>query len=89
MVILLLLLAAIFGYLALDAYSLGKPVRGVPYEIEAKARGESLDGVSLIEQRKRQAWHRSYGVGRPADVVWIWAILSGACFALAVMVAYE
>ncbi|HVR54974.1 MAG TPA: hypothetical protein VMS38_34965 [Pseudorhodoferax sp.] len=89
MVILLLLLAAIFGYLAIDAYSLGKPARGVPYEVEAKARGENLDGVSLIEQRERQAWHRSYGIGKPADVVWIWATLCGACFALAVVVAYE
>lgn len=49
--ILLLLLAAVFGCLAFDAYSMGTPARHAPYEIEARARGENLDGVSLAEQR--------------------------------------
>ena len=33
MVILLLVLAAFFGYLAVDAFSMGKPARNVPYPL--------------------------------------------------------
>lgn len=89
MVILLLVLAAFFGYLAVDAFSMGKPARNVPYEIEANARRENLDGISLAEQRERQAWQRSYGIGKPSDIVWLWAVLAGTSFASALVVAYQ
>ena len=89
MVILLLVLAAFFGYLAVDAFSMGKPARNVPYEIEANARRENLDGISLAEQRERQAWQRSYGIGKPSDIVWLWTVLAGTSFASALVVAYQ
>lgn len=56
MVILLLLISAFFGYLAVDAYIMGKPAHNVTYEIEANTRSEKLGWISLDEQRKRQTW---------------------------------
>jgi hypothetical protein len=80
---LLLIAAFCFSYLAVDAHSMGRSSRNQPYEIEATARGEKLDGVPLAEQRKRQAWSRGYGVGDPSGVLWVWIILAIGCFAAA------
>ena len=75
--------AAFFGYLAVDAHRMGQPSHETPYEIEAKARGEAVDGVSLTEQQKRRAWYLQYEIGRVSDVVWLWSILAASCLVAA------
>ena len=86
MVFILLLLAAVFGYLAIDAHRIGKPPYDATYEIKTSSRNEHLGGVSLAEQQQRKDWQRSHGIGKLSDIVWLWSILSGA-FLLAALVA--
>jgi hypothetical protein len=81
MAIWLLLPAALFSYLAYDAWRISSPSQDVPYELEAKERGESVAGLPVSEQLKRREWHRRYGVGQTSDIVWLWAILAAACLA--------
>jgi hypothetical protein len=80
MILSLLVAAAVFGYLAVDAWRMGRPLQhDAPYAIEAKERGESVVGVPVREQLWRKAWHRRYGLGKPSQVVWVWAILAIGC----------
>ena len=79
----LLLPAALFSYLAYDAWRISPPSGAVPYQIEATERGESVAGVPISKQLKRQDWHQRYGVGQTSQVVWLWAILAAACCASA------
>lgn len=74
-------LAALFAYLALDAWRLATRADETPYAIEAKLRGEGVDGVPLQEQARRKAWHRRYGVGDGNHVGWLWLILAIAALA--------
>ncbi len=83
MTILLLLFAALFSYLALDAWRLSSSSKDAPYEIEAKTRGESLVGIPLSEQHRRKNWNRRYGLGEPSHIVLVWAILTIGCLAAA------
>lgn len=77
MTLLLLLAASVFGLLAIDAWRMGSPSHNAPYEVEAKERGESVAGVPLSEQLRRQSWHRRYGLGAPGGIVWLWSMLAG------------
>jgi hypothetical protein len=83
MTLLLLLAAAVFGLLAVDAWRIGRPPHDAPYQVEAKERGESVAGVPVSEQLRRQAWHRRFGLGAPGEIVWLWSILAGGCLAAA------
>jgi hypothetical protein len=77
----LLIPAALFAYLAFDAWRLGTSSEAAPYDTEAKVRGEPLDGVPLHEQMRRKAWSRRYGMGEPSQVLWVWLILAVGCLA--------
>jgi hypothetical protein len=77
----LLIPAALFAYLAFDAWSLGSTSESAPYNIEANVRGEPLNGVPLREQIRRKAWSRRYGIGEPSQVLWVWLILAAGCLA--------
>lgn len=86
MALILFLAAFAFGYLAVDAIKLGRAAHGeVPYSVGAKARGENLAGVSLAEQRSRQAWHQRYGIGQAGGIAWVWLALAIGCLAAALM----
>ena len=71
--------AAVFGLLAFDAWRMGRQSRELPYELEAEVRGESVEGVSLVEQQVRQSWHRRFGLGKASDIVWFWLLLTACC----------
>jgi hypothetical protein len=75
----LVLAAAVFGFLAMDAWRMGRPPHKAPYEIQAKERGESVAGVPVSEQLRRESWHQRYGVGATGGVVWLWSILAAGC----------
>jgi hypothetical protein len=79
------LAACVFAYLAYDARKLAVPSQTVPYQIEAKGRGESVDGVPLQEQAVRKRWHSFRGVGEGSHATWLWAILALACLFGAVL----
>lgn len=81
---LLLLAAAVFGFLAVDAWRMSAPSHTAPYEVEAKERSESVAGVPVAEQLRRQSWSRRYGLGALGDVVWLWSILAGGCLVAAI-----
>ncbi|KQW45582.1 MULTISPECIES: hypothetical protein [unclassified Roseateles] len=81
---LLLLVAAVFVGLALDAWRMRGPSRNVPYEIEAAVRGESLGGLPLWEQRERQKSFRRK-VGSLNTVFLVWATLAAGCLLAALL----
>ena len=77
----LVISAALFSYLAYDAWRISIRSAGMPYQIEAKVRGESVAGIPLSKQLERQEWHKRYGVGQTSQMVWLWVILAVACLA--------
>jgi hypothetical protein len=83
MTLLLLLAAAVFGFLAIDAQRMSRQPHNAPYEVEARERGESVAGVAVSEQLRRQWWHRQHGLGSPGEIVWLWLVLAGGCFVAA------
>ena len=83
----LILLAALFSYLAFDAWRLGSSSTDAPYEIEANVRGEPLGDVPLSEQHRRKSWSRRYGLGEPSHIFWVWSLLAFGCLAAAVLLA--
>lgn len=80
----LLIPAALFLYLAFDAWRLSVPKHDSLYRSEAESRGEALGGVPLSEQIQRQSWSRRYGGGATSQVVWVWLLLAFGCLAGAV-----
>lgn len=88
MTIWLLIAAALFTYLAYDAWRLRVRSRSVPYASEAEIRGEPVAHVSLREQAQRQAWSQRYGVGDVGGIFWVWAILGIGCLAGALIGTY-
>lgn len=88
MTLLLLLMAAVFGLLAIDAWRMGRPSHHAPYEVEAKERSESVAGVPLSEQSRRHSWHRRYGVGDAVGIMLLWSILAGGCVVAALFREY-
>lgn len=89
MAIWLLLPAAVFAYLAYDAWRLRTPENPLSYSVEAEVRGEPVAHVSLQEQSQRKVWGRRYGIGDPGGIFWLWVILGVGCFGGALIGAYS
>jgi hypothetical protein len=79
MAVWLLILAAVFAFLAYDAWRLRVSTHDAPYSIEAEARGEPVAHVPLHEQARRRAWARHHGVGKPGGICWVWLTLAAGC----------
>ena len=76
---LLLLAAALFGLLALDAARLSTPSKDVPYSLTAMAWGEDVAHVPLAEQERRRQFNAQRGLGDLSQSVWLFGILSAGC----------
>ena len=73
---LLLLLAAVFAYLAYDASKLVSPPDGAPYSVTAKGLGQDMSHISLTEQERLRHNNARYGLGNLNQSVWLFAALS-------------
>lgn len=84
--LILLALAFLFGYLAVDARKLSVPAKDVPASISLACLGLDTSGVPLHELERRKSWSARYGLGDLGQSVWLWGVLSVACFLGAIVV---
>jgi hypothetical protein len=75
----MLIAAAVFGYLAYDAAHLSTPAKDVPYSLTAKGWDEDVSHVSLAEQQERKQYNTSRGIGDLSQSVWLFGILCVGC----------
>lgn len=76
---LLLAAALFFLWLAYDAWKMAAPAKDIPFSVTAKALGQSVDGVPMLEQERRRVWNSRYGLGDLSQIVWLWGILALMC----------
>jgi hypothetical protein len=81
----LLMAAAIFAYLAVDARRMTLPDDNTRHEFDAIETAESTAGLSVEAQQNRTRWLRRCGLGRPSQVVWLWISLAIGCLVGAIL----
>lgn len=72
----MLLLSAVFSYLAYDAAKLSAQAKDVPWSLTAKGLGLDVTGVPLFEQERRRQYNARYGLGDLSQAVWFFAVLA-------------
>lgn len=71
---LLLILTAVFAYLAYDSWSMTAP--SLPYSEIAKGLGQDLSSLSCSEQEKLNRYRQLKGIGNLNQTGWVFAILA-------------
>lgn len=75
----MLIAAAVFGYLAYDAARISTSAKEVPYSLTAKSWGEDVAHISLAEQERRKQHNAARGLGDLSQSVWLFGILCVGC----------
>ncbi|WP_457422123.1 hypothetical protein [Roseateles sp. P5_E7] len=80
----LLILAALFGFLAYDARRLSVDPRDLPYEALSGETTESVAGISRAELDERKGWLVRHGERDYRGAHLLWIILAAVCLVGAV-----
>lgn len=79
----MLMAAAIPGYLAYDAARLSTMAKDVSCALTAKSWDEDVAHVPLAEQEKRKQYNAVRGLGDLGQSAWLFGILCAGCLACA------